>query len=278
MNKSESIAQLAEALSKAQAEMAGAKKDMANPFFKSKYADLASVWDACREPLGKYGLSVSQMPETRDTYVVVTTMLMHSSGEWLANELAMMPVKNDPQGIGSCITYIRRYSLAAIVGIAPEDDDGNQASGRKDVQRTTEATPIAAPRKAAVTANIKGAEPQAAAIQQEAGIAASTREPDLAAKIFAQVEAKVRDYEREPGSGDGDACIDLPRQKNLHISFKRALKNQEAQDQADIWLEQWLKNKGYRDKDGRGTSATIPKLLFEEVKREAVKYAENLPK
>jgi hypothetical protein len=68
----------------------------------------------------------SEIPEV----VIVETMLAHSSGEWVRGKVAMKPVKNDPQGVGSCITYARRYSLAAIVGVAPEDDDGNQASGK----------------------------------------------------------------------------------------------------------------------------------------------------
>lgn len=132
MNQSESIAKLAEALAKAQGVMEGASKDASNPFFKSKYADLASVWDACRKPLSDNGLSVVQMsrfiPEQPDL-VCIETMLIHSSGEWIRGQLAVKPVKSDPQSVGSCITYLRRYSLQSIVGIAPEDDDGNAASG-----------------------------------------------------------------------------------------------------------------------------------------------------
>uniref|UniRef100_A0A6M3LYV7 Putative Erf family protein n=1 Tax=viral metagenome TaxID=1070528 RepID=A0A6M3LYV7_9ZZZZ len=129
MEQSETIGKLAEALSKVQAVLEGAKKDSQNPFYRSAYADLTSVWDACRKPLADNGLSViqtcsSDVPEV----VIVETMLAHSSGEWVRGKVAMKPVKNDPQGVGSCITYARRYSLAAIVGVAPEDDDGNAAS------------------------------------------------------------------------------------------------------------------------------------------------------
>lgn len=138
MQQSESINELATALSKAQSQMAGAKKDSSNPYFKSNYADLSSVWDACRQPLTDNGLSVTQtsdvMMEIPD-HVIINTQLNHSSGQWIRSKLAMKPVKNDPQAIGSCITYARRYSLAAIVGISPEDDDGNAASlksNRKD--------------------------------------------------------------------------------------------------------------------------------------------------
>ena len=133
MNQSESIAELSAALAKAQGAMMGATKDSSNPFFKSKYADLASVWDACRKPLSDNGLSVVQttefIPENPDLVCIETT-LCHSSGQWIKGRLAGKPVKNDPQGVGSCITYFRRYSLQSMVGIAPEDDDGNAASGK----------------------------------------------------------------------------------------------------------------------------------------------------
>jgi hypothetical protein len=135
MNQSESIAELSAALAKAQGIMEGAAKDSANPFFKSKYADLASVWDACRKPLSDNGLSVVQttefMPEHPDM-VCIETILCHSSGQWIKGKLAVKPTKADPQSVGSCITYLRRYSLQSMVGIAPEDDDGNAASGKKE--------------------------------------------------------------------------------------------------------------------------------------------------
>ena len=131
MLQSESINELAAALAKAQGRIKGALKDTSNPFFKSKYADLASVWEACRSALSENGLSVVQTttcdnPES----VTVETQLIHSSGQWIRGCLTMRPAKSDPQGIGSTITYARRYGLAAIVGVAPEDDDGNAASGQ----------------------------------------------------------------------------------------------------------------------------------------------------
>lgn len=140
MQKSESIAKLAEALSKAQGAMKNAIKDSDNPFFKSKYADLASVSDACRNELASNGLAVTQLPEMKDGKLVLSYVLMHSSGEWICGELEMNPVKNDPQGIGSAITYARRYTLAGIAGIATEDDDGNAASGKdgKDKAKPTD--------------------------------------------------------------------------------------------------------------------------------------------
>lgn len=132
-NRSETLGKLALALSKAQGAMLGAAKGNENPFFHSKYADLASVWDACRKPLSDNELAVIQIVDDADKLgrIVVETTILHSSGEWFAGRIAMKPVKDDPQGIGSAITYARRYGLQAIVGVAPEDDDGNAASGNR---------------------------------------------------------------------------------------------------------------------------------------------------
>lgn len=132
MNKSESIKELATALSKAQAEMNKAVKDSVNPFFekgatKGRYADLESVWDACREPLTKHGLSVIQLPTMLNNEPALETMLLHSSGEWICDVALLNPVKKDPQGVGSAISYMRRYALAAAVGVIQTDDDGNDA-------------------------------------------------------------------------------------------------------------------------------------------------------
>jgi hypothetical protein len=129
MEKSESIGKLAEALAKAQGAIEGAKKDQSNPYFKSRYADLSSVWEACRKPLSDNGLAIVQIPYNLEPETVtIETLLTHASGEWIKSIITMRPVKADPQGLGSCITYARRYSLAAMVGVAPEDDDGNAAS------------------------------------------------------------------------------------------------------------------------------------------------------
>jgi hypothetical protein len=133
MQMSASIAALAAALSKAQGEIDGATKGKINPAFKSKYADLASVWDAIRAPMAKNGLAVVQAPNVDgEGRVTLCTTLMHSSGEWLSSCYPVNPTKPDPQGVGSAVTYARRYSLMAMVGVCPEDDDGNAASGRHE--------------------------------------------------------------------------------------------------------------------------------------------------
>ena len=135
MNKSENINELAAALSRAQGAIKGALKDSLNPHFKAKYADLASTWDACREQLAKNELSVVQMPDVSETGgIAVETILMHSSGQWISSRFVMPLAKPDAHGVGSAITYARRYALAAMVGIAPEDDDGNKAIEKDDTK------------------------------------------------------------------------------------------------------------------------------------------------
>lgn len=126
---SPSIGKLFDALAKAQGEIRGALKDATNPHFKSRYADLASIVDAAR-PLAKHGIATVQVPTSENGEIAVTTILGHSSGEWISGRLSVKPLKLDPQGAGSVITYLRRYSLAAMAGIAPEDDDGEAAMGR----------------------------------------------------------------------------------------------------------------------------------------------------
>lgn len=135
MQMSEQINELAAALAKAQAVMEGAVKDSANPHFKSKYADLASIWAACKPALTANNIAVVQSLGNVDGghWVACTTTLMHASGQWLRDTFALPVTKADAQGYGSAATYVRRYALAAMVGVAPEDDDGNGAVGDKTV-------------------------------------------------------------------------------------------------------------------------------------------------
>ena len=128
MNKSESIKNIAIAMSKAQSEMGGAHKSEKNPFFKSKYADLKSVVKAIKEPFTNNGLSYVQFPVEDNSRIGVETILMHESGEWLSNSFTVNLTKQDAQGAGSAITYCRRYGLQAVAGIPSDDDDGNAAS------------------------------------------------------------------------------------------------------------------------------------------------------
>lgn len=130
MNQSNSIAALAAALAKAQADIAGAVKDSANPFFKSKYADLESVWSACRKPLTSNGLSVIQTTLPMKQGLMLVTTLAHSSGEWIRGYMPILAKDNTAQSQGSGISYARRYALAALVGVYQTDDDAEAAHGR----------------------------------------------------------------------------------------------------------------------------------------------------
>ncbi len=133
METSEKINELAAALAKAQGAIKGAVKDSTNPHFRSSYADLASVWEACRSALTENNLAIVQTPHTDEAgNCHIVTMMTHASGQWIRDTFSLPPTKADPQGYGSAITYMRRYALAAIVGVAPEDDDGNAASAGTD--------------------------------------------------------------------------------------------------------------------------------------------------
>lgn len=142
MNKSESIASLAAAMATAQAEIENASKNSNNPHFRSKYADLAEVLNTARPVLSKHGISVMQFPAFADGTASVETVVMHKSGEWMSGICSAPVSKQDPQGVGSAITYLRRYSLAAVAGIAQEDDDANHASQPKTSNKVS-ATAIA---------------------------------------------------------------------------------------------------------------------------------------
>lgn len=163
MLTSKNIDQIALALSKAQAIMEGAKKSSTNPFFHSKYADLAEVWDTCRKPLTDNGLCVVQsissdlnysfiskvatakgIEERRYIYLSITSRLLHTSEQYFEDTICM-PVEADPQSLGKVTTYIRRYAMMALIGIAPEDDDGESATdhGKGQLPVETREAPLA---------------------------------------------------------------------------------------------------------------------------------------
>jgi len=126
--QSESIAALAAALAAAQGMLGFAAKQSVNPHLKNRYADLASCIEAAKEPLSQNGLAIIQATDIQDGQAVLVTTLAHASGEWIKSIYPINPVKADPQGMGSAMTYARRYSLSAIIGLAADDDDGNAAS------------------------------------------------------------------------------------------------------------------------------------------------------
>ena len=133
MTQSDMINELATALAKAQGAIEGAVKGKENPHFRSKYADLGAVWEACREHLSKNGIAVVQPVGTIGGQLCTITRLLHSSGQWIQDEgIPLLLSKQDMQGLGSALTYSRRYGLMSMVGIAPEDDDGNAASQKSN--------------------------------------------------------------------------------------------------------------------------------------------------
>ena len=125
-------APFAKAFIKAQQATEAVKKAASNPAFKSKYADLSEVVEATVPALNSAGIGVMQAPAFDGEMVSIETVLMHESGSSVTCVLKLRPSKMDPQGVGSAITYGRRYSLLAMTGAAPEDDDGNAASGPRD--------------------------------------------------------------------------------------------------------------------------------------------------
>jgi hypothetical protein len=131
MNRSETISKLAAALVKAQTDMGNAVKGASNPFFKSKYADLNAIREACLPGLNANGITVLQPTTVLDGKLYVETLLLHESGEFISGVYEVVVGKqNDPQSLGSAISYSRRYSLQSMVNIGADDDDGEKAHGR----------------------------------------------------------------------------------------------------------------------------------------------------
>ncbi len=135
MQKSETIGNLTLALSKVQAQLRPAKENSKNPFFKSSYADLGAVWDSVRSLLAEHELAIIQMPVDVGG---VTTVISHSSGEYMQST-CYIPCKEDAHGVGSAISYARRYALASFVGVVTGDDDGNSAVDKAPARKQSSA-------------------------------------------------------------------------------------------------------------------------------------------
>lgn len=154
MKMSETIAELATALAKAQGQIDAATKGSVNPHFKSRYADLNALREAIREPLSVNDLSIVQLPRVDGAAVEVETMLLHKSGEYISEALRMPYGQNTPQAIGSALSYCRRYSLGSILNLAADDDDGNaaQEATKKNNDHMPDAKAAAAKGSDALTA------------------------------------------------------------------------------------------------------------------------------
>jgi hypothetical protein len=141
MNSSPEIKDLAAALSAAQGEIEGALRGNINPYFRSKYADLSSVWQAIRAPFAKHGLSIVQGLSSTDSGISCETVLLHASGQWVSSTLTIPADKLNAHGYGSAATYARRFALMGMTGIAPVDDDGNAAAGVTAPQEAQQPNP-----------------------------------------------------------------------------------------------------------------------------------------
>jgi hypothetical protein len=147
----EPLNELAAALVAAQAEFAAIPKTAENPFFKSKYADLATVISHTQPILARHGLAVSQHPTTLDGEPALTTWVLHSSGQSMRDTMKLYAAKNDPQGQGAAITYARRFAYMAVLGlVADADDDGNQATQARRAEPKAKPLPTHVAKLAAV--------------------------------------------------------------------------------------------------------------------------------
>lgn len=193
---------LATALAKAQAMIKTAAKDASNTHFNSKYADLASVWDAVRAPLTDNGLSVVQEPCGDGEHVGLTTTLMHASGQFMTSTVFALAERKGPQAVGSVITYLRRYALAAVVGVAPDDDDGNAG----EVERPS--PPRSAPRPSPMrAANDNGRAPAASSARPAGPPPAPDDQPAASSSAKPTLKA-MRQYHalrEEMGVSEDDA-------------------------------------------------------------------------
>lgn len=165
MLKSESIAALAKAIALSQLHVENALKSSTNPHFKSKYADLAEILNTVRPVFSANGIAIVQTPTFESGVASVETMLCHESGEFISSVCSSPVSKQDAQGIGSAITYLRRYSLAAMCGIAQEDDDGQHAVQEQQTQHQAPSRKLSNAEREMGVADMKGA-PDEAALKQ----------------------------------------------------------------------------------------------------------------
>ena len=141
MERSEQVNELAAALAKAQGAIANAPKDgaISSGSKRYRYATLASIWDACRTHLSTNNLAVTQGAQVGPAGITLTTLLMHGSGQFVSNELVMPISSRDEKGIGQAMTYARKYALAAMVGVAPDDDEPGRAGAVRESASSSEA-------------------------------------------------------------------------------------------------------------------------------------------
>ncbi len=227
MMRSESLTKLIPALILAKTHFAPALKDKVNPAFRSGYVSLDGVLDATEDHLMNQGLVVVQTTDVDPTAngIFLVTTLYHDSGEFICSRYVLWPAKADPQGYGSAMTYARRYCLMAILGIAPEDDDGNAAAGAKPVtfkaaKGEPPPAPIPLPEKSSVEINnarvAAGQEPIVDTLEKTAAAASykilRTLDKDWAAAIKHEAGTDYRKMKT-----DLDKAIAMVKERNANV-------------------------------------------------------------
>lgn len=203
---SSSLGALAKALAAAQTKLRDAKKDATNPHFKNRYATLSSVRDAISAILPEHGIAYVQTFEPHgDAGVCVVTTLLHESGEWISSRLYLPVSKKDAQGFGSAISYGRRYALAAIVGIAADDDDGEEAARPlREVPKAPGSAPQIGPSlqnwEASATKALEGAETMGDLTEQWAGVVKFSKKLNAPADVLKRL-AVIKDAAKTKLSG-----------------------------------------------------------------------------
>jgi hypothetical protein len=173
MRQSEQVNEIAAALAVAQGKIKSALKGNLNPHFKSKYADLAAVKEACGDALSSNGIAVVQAHGFEGERFILTTRLIHKSGQWLESQYLIKPVKDDPQGYASATTYARRISLSSMVGVvADEDDDGNAASHRGNYEPPAKPAPASDTGRVRASQFVDDAVKAISTLTDEAGLVA----------------------------------------------------------------------------------------------------------
>lgn len=205
MNTDKATPELYAALAEAQAEVENASKNSANPHFKSKYADLAEVLNTVRPVFAKHGLSILQSTEFNGSLVSVSTAVAHKSGGIVTSTASCVPAKSDAQGVGSATTYLRRYSLAAMCGVAQEDDDGQSAAHNRKPEKLRDTTRPGQPNSGVWEAQSEESQAWllgiAVQVRERAGadpvdaldfIASQNLDTDEKAALYTQLESSVR--------------------------------------------------------------------------------------
>lgn len=211
--QSATIGAIAGALAKAQGAMRHAAKDSLNPHFKNKYADLAGVIDASRHALAANDIGVIQRNLPADRGVCVQTVLVHKSGEWISDAGLYVPAsKTDAQGYGSALTYARRYGLSALVGVAQDDDDGNDAAKSAPAAPAAKSAPARTPKKLnkAQTDTLVGLLMKAGRSEQQARESASVTKPEQFDRAIQRAGELVEAYEAAQKEAGDDAPAEAP--------------------------------------------------------------------